>query len=100
MKVIAQLCVDMGVDGHRADIAILKTSKTLAAYYKHEEVKSVDVEEAAALVLGERFQRKSWDEEKIKKQIENAANEISKEYTGDDKKKPQKNRKENKKRGE
>lgn len=100
MKVIAQLCVDMGVDGHRADIAILKTSKTLAAYYKHEEVKSVDVEEAAALVLGERFQRKSWDEEKIKKQIENAVNEISKEYTGDDKKKPQKNRKENKKRGE
>lgn len=99
MKVIAQLCVDMGVDGHRADIAILKTSKTLAAYYKHEEVESVDVEEAAALVLGERFQRKSLDEEKIKKQIENAANEVSQEDTGDDKKKPQKNRKENKKRG-
>jgi len=99
MKVIAQLCVDMGVDGHRADIAILKTSKTLAAYYKHEEVESIDVEEAAALVLGERFQRKSLDEEKIKKQIENAANEISQENTGDDKKKPQKNRKENKKRG-
>lgn len=100
MKVIAQLCVDMGVDGHRADIAILKTSKTLAAYYEHEEVESVDVEEAAALVLGERFQRKSLDEEKIKKQIENAANEISQEDNGDDKKKPQKNRKENKKRGE
>lgn len=89
MKIIAQVCVDMGVDGHRADIAILKTSKTLAAYYKHEEVGNIDVEEAAALVLGERFQKKSLNQEKIKKQIENAANEISQEDKGDDKKKPQ-----------
>nr|WP_319374916.1 ATP-binding protein [uncultured Methanobacterium sp.] len=89
MKVIAQLCVDMGVDGHRADIAILKTSKTLAAYYKHQEVEYIDVEEATALVLGERFHKKSLDEDKIKKQIENAVNEISDENKGDDKKKPQ-----------
>lgn len=89
MKVIAQLCVDMGVDGHRADIAILKTSKALAAYYKHQEVEYIDVEEATALVLGERFHKKSLDEEKIKKQIENAANQISDENKGDDKKKPQ-----------
>jgi Mg-chelatase subunit ChlI len=89
MKVIAQLCVDMGVDGHRADIAILKTSKTLAAYYKHQEVEAIDVEEAAALVLGERFHKKSLDEEKIKKQIKNAVNEVSRDETGDDKKKSQ-----------
>ncbi len=89
MKIIAQLCVDMGVDGHRADIAILKTSKTLAAYYKHENVDNIDVEEAAAMVLGERFQKKSLNQEKIKKQIENAANEVSQESSGDDKKKPQ-----------
>lgn len=89
MKVIAQLCVDMGVDGHRADIAILKTSKALAAYYKHQEVEYIDVEEATALVLGERFHKKSLDEDKIKKQVENAVNEISDENKGDDKKKPQ-----------
>lgn len=89
MKVIAHLCVDMGVDGHRADIAILKTSKTLAAYYKHQEVEPIDVEEAAALVLGERFHKKSVDQEKIKKQIENSVNKLSEENNGDDKKKPQ-----------
>jgi hypothetical protein len=55
---------------------------------------------AAALVLGERFHKKSLDEEKIKKQIKNAENEISQENTGDDKKKPLKMKKENKKRGE
>ncbi len=89
MEIIAQLCVDLGVDGHRADIAILKTAKTLAAYYEHQKVENIDVEEAAALVLGERFQKKSLDQEKIKKQIENAAKDLSQENTGDDKKKPQ-----------
>ncbi len=89
MKIIAQVCVDMGVDGHRADIAILKTSKTLAAYYKHEEVELIDVEEAAALVLGERFQQKSLNQDKIKKQIDKAVNEVLQEKNGDDKKKPQ-----------
>jgi Mg-chelatase subunit ChlI len=88
MKIIAHLCVNMGVDGHRADIAILKTSKTLAAYYKHKEVENIDVEEAAALVLGERFQKKSLNQDKIKKQIQNAENEISQENREDDKKKP------------
>lgn len=88
MKIIAQVSVDMGVDGHRADIAILKTSKTLAAYYEHEEVQLIDVEEAAALVLGERFQ-KSVNKDNIKKQVDDAANEISQEKSGDDKKKPQ-----------
>ena len=100
MKIIAHLCVDMGVDGHRADIAILKTAKTLAAYYKHQEVENIDVEEAAALVLGERFQKKSLDQEKIKKQIENAANDLSQENTGDDKKKaPNQLESQGKKRG-
>ena len=40
MEVIAYLCMEMGVDGHRADIAILKASKTIAAYNFLEEVNS------------------------------------------------------------
>lgn len=87
MKIIARLCIDMGVDGHRADIAILKTAKTLAAYYKHPEVELIDVEEAASFVLGERFHKKSMDEDKIKRQIKRAVNEVSRDENGDDKKK-------------
>ena len=79
MKVIAHMCIDMGVDGHRADIAILKTAKTIAAYQKREEVDFQDVEEAAALVLGERFQKRSYDQKKIKEKVQQAINEISKQ---------------------
>ncbi len=78
MKIIAYVCVDMGVDGHRADIAILKTSKTIAAYKKHLTVDYNDVEEAILLVLGERLQ-KSYDQKKIKEKLEKAISDAEKE---------------------
>lgn len=87
MKVIAHICMDMGVDGHRADIAILKTAKTIAAYNNENMVDYPHVEEAAALVLGERFQKASYDQDKIKKQVEQAISELSQEKEDENKKK-------------
>lgn len=79
MEIIAQLCMDMGVDGHRADIAILKTAKTIAAYNDETTVNEDHVEEAALLVLGERFHTSSFDQGKVKKQMEQAKSELSKD---------------------
>lgn len=78
MEIIAQLCMDMGVDGHRADIAILKTAKTIAAYNDEVTVNEDHVKEAALLVLGERFHTTSFNEEKMEQQIEQAKSELSK----------------------
>ncbi len=82
MKVIAYICMDMGVDGHRADIAILKTAKTIAAYTKTEDVNTEHVEEAAELVLGERFQR-SPKSDKIKREVQKAVSSVSKDKKDD-----------------
>jgi len=71
MKAIAHVSVSVGVDGHRADIAILKTAKTIAAYNNHVEVTYEDLEEAMILVLGERLP-KSYEQEKIKQMLEKA----------------------------
>jgi magnesium chelatase subunit D len=76
-EIIAQICMDMGVDGHRADIAILKTAKTIAAYQNQIKVNEEHVSEAALLVLGERFQKKSLDQDKIKNKMEQAKSELS-----------------------
>ncbi len=78
MEVIAYLCMEMGVDGHRADIAILKASKTIAAYNFLEEVNLDHVEEAALLVLGERFNRTSQNRNKINQMVQKAQEDISK----------------------
>ncbi len=83
MKIIAHVCVDMGVDGHRADIAILKTSKTIAAYNKRLTVDYNDVEEAMILVLGERLQ-KSYDQKKIKEKLEKAISDVEDEQKEDE----------------
>ena len=59
---IAAFCLDVGVDGHRGDIIMLKTAKTLAAWEGRTEVVSKDIETAARLVLPHRIRRKPLQE--------------------------------------
>lgn len=54
---IASFCLDVGVDGHRGDIIILKTAKTIAAYDNRTEVTIEDIEKAAGLALPHRIRR-------------------------------------------
>jgi magnesium chelatase subunit I len=54
---IASYCLDVGVDGHRGDIIILKTAKALAAYEGRTEVTGADIEKAAGLALPHRVRR-------------------------------------------
>lgn len=54
---IAKTCIEVGVDGHRGDIIILKTAKTLAAYKGKTEVEIGDIQEAAELALPHRIRR-------------------------------------------
>ena len=75
LELISQICVDMKVDGHRADITMMKTSVTLAAFKGRAEVLEVDVKEAAELVLPHRMRRKPFDnhsdkQDKLEESIE------------------------------
>lgn len=59
---IAAYCIDVGVDGHRGDIIMLKAAKTLAAYRGREDVTRDDIEEAAQYVLPHRVRRQPLQE--------------------------------------
>jgi Mg-chelatase subunit ChlI len=85
MELIARISLDMGVDGHRADIAILKTAKTIAAYQGQEQVNYQHVEEAALLVLGERVHKQSCDQEQIRKKVEDAQSQMQEEKEKEEK---------------
>lgn len=54
---IASYCLDVGVDGHRGDIIMLKAAKTIAAYNNRTMVSREDVEVAAELALPHRVRR-------------------------------------------
>ncbi len=57
---IASYCLEVGVDGHRADIIMLKTAKTIAAFEGRNTVEREDVERAAELVLPHRLRRQPF----------------------------------------
>jgi len=68
LRTIAQICIDMAVDGHRADITMAKTAATITAYNNRTEVTEDDVREAAALVLAHRMRRRPFSEQQMDKQ--------------------------------
>ena len=77
LRIAVQICIDAGVDGHRGDITLVKTAKTLCAYKLHTSVTEEDVKEAAKLVLAHRmrktpFSNEQYDDEKINESIEKA----------------------------
>lgn len=67
LTMIARICIDMMVDGHRADITMLKTAATIAAFKGRTEVNEEDVREAAELVLSHRMHRQPFSEQQMDK---------------------------------
>lgn len=62
---VIEATLNLGVEGHRADIIIIKASKTLAAYEGRIKVSLDDVKKAALLVLPHRMRRQPFDEGRI-----------------------------------
>jgi Mg-chelatase subunit ChlI len=62
IQAAARIALEMGVDGHRADITMVKAAQTLAAYRGRTEVIPEDLLEAAALVLPHRLRRRPFED--------------------------------------
>ncbi len=88
LNLIAQIAIDMGVDGHRADVVMMKTARTLAAYHSRIEVSKDDVREAAELVLPHRMRRKPFQEQKMDKEKLQESIDKQKQQPQQEKKKP------------
>jgi len=65
LRLAAQISITLGVDGHRADITLIKTAETLAAVDGHTEVTREDLREAARLALPHRMRRRPFEEQKL-----------------------------------
>ncbi len=65
LGVVVNACIRLGVRTHRADIAVVRTAKTIAALDRRTVVTRDDVREAMALALPHRMRRKPFEEPKI-----------------------------------
>ena len=61
LMMAVSLSVALGVDGHRADITMLKTAMTLAAFRGRTQVSDRDLRQAAVLVLPHRMRKTPFD---------------------------------------
>ncbi len=62
LTLVAKIAISLEVDGHRADIAVIKTALTLAAFAGRITVTSNDIQEAARLALPHRMRRRPFEE--------------------------------------
>ena len=67
---IARMCIGLQVDGHRPDIVIVKSARTLAAFNGKEEVTPQDVLDCAYLALSHRTRNLGVEPPATDRQIE------------------------------
>ncbi|HWQ64789.1 MAG TPA: magnesium chelatase subunit D family protein [Methanospirillum sp.] len=60
-----EICIELGVKTHRAEITIVRTARTIAAFEGHETVNSTDLKEAIELALPHRMRKRPFEEPKI-----------------------------------
>ncbi|MEW5724070.1 MAG: ATP-binding protein [Thermodesulfobacteriota bacterium] len=56
------ICLDLGVDGHRGDLTVVKAAAALAAFEGRDAVEAGDVDRAAELALPHRVRRRPFQE--------------------------------------
>ncbi len=61
LDLITTICLDFSVDGHRADIVIYKTARTLAALGENKQTGTEDIKKASNFALLHRQRRQPFD---------------------------------------
>ncbi|MDQ1592741.1 MAG: magnesium chelatase subunit [Pyrinomonadaceae bacterium] len=73
---IAELCMRLGVDGHRGELTIARAARGLAAFENRKEVMPQDVRRVAAMALRHRLRRDPLEQTSGGTELEHAAQEL------------------------
>jgi len=84
MAAVAALALELGVDGHRADLAILETARTHAAWSNRNRLTVEDIRLAAELALPHRMRRQPFTEIRLDEDRMNAILDRANGATADD----------------
>ena len=69
LRLAAEICIAYGTDGHRADISMIKTAQTIAAYEGRKKTGKKDLERAAQYVLPHRMRKNPLDQGQMNPEI-------------------------------
>jgi magnesium chelatase subunit I len=68
-NIIAQICLDFNVDGHRADIIIERAARANAAFEGRGETTADDIVAGSSMALPHRMRRRPYEEEEFSEDI-------------------------------
>jgi Mg-chelatase subunit ChlI len=68
LHLIVRIAIEMNVDGHRADIMMMKAAKTLAALDGRREILKEDVQTAEDMALQHRMRRKPFQQQGVEEE--------------------------------
>jgi len=74
-EIVAKMCISLNMDGHRPDIIIIKTARTLAALEGRELMEDRDILDCAYLALSHRTRNLGMDPPASEEQIQEAFKE-------------------------
>jgi len=80
LRSIAELCLRLGVDGHRGEITIARAARALAAFEGRREVSAEDVRRVAPMSLRHRLRRDPLEQGGGSARVQNAAAELYGSY--------------------
>jgi magnesium chelatase subunit D len=92
LKIIADVCIELGVKSHRAEIVITRTARTIAAFDGRKFVNMDDIKEAMELALPHRMRRKPFEPPTLNQEkLEQTLNDVQKKQAekNQSEKKPQ-----------
>lgn len=85
LHAIAALTSSLQVDGHRADLVILKAARAHAALYERQAISDVDIALAAELALPHRIKRGPFQQTEVNlSNMEERVSQIGNEWSGDE----------------
>jgi len=95
LKVTADTCIELGVRTHRAEIVIVRTAKTIAAFDGRNCVTRDDIKKAMELALPHRMRRKPFEPPSLDtEKLDDAISKTRERYKGEKDENEQRQRKE------
>jgi magnesium chelatase subunit D len=69
IRQVVHACLSLGISTHRAEITVIRTAKTIAAFEGRVEATAQDVKDAMALALPHRMRKKPFEEPELHPEV-------------------------------
>ena len=76
MELCAEICIELGSDGLRGELTLLRAARALAAYRNSKKILKTHITNVASMCLSHRLRRDPLDETGTSSRVERALNTV------------------------